>query len=283
MKKSVFTILLLIFVVKINAQTWIKTDGGTAFRFINKNEKGTKVIPNMILLADLFGTAKKANNPLEDTIIFNSISSDKPFYIPTEQPGLQNVFYKLHAGDSIEIKIIADTFYNKTFSSPLPDYVAKGSIVNLFFHVQEALTQNEIEQKSREQNTPLIKADSLRLKKYCDNLKGVKKLANGLRYKVIKANPKGLLTKNGAMVSVKYKGWLIEGDVFDENLKGESFKFVLGMNQVIRGWDEGLRLMKTGETCRLIIPWYLAYGSHGNGPIPPFTSIIFDVQLLDIK
>ena len=55
------------------------------------------------------------------------------------------------------------------------------------------------------------------------------------------------------------------------------------MNQVIKGWDEGLRQMKTGEKCRFIIPWYLAYGSHGNGPIPPFTSIIFDVELIDIK
>jgi FKBP-type peptidyl-prolyl cis-trans isomerase len=283
MKKSAIIIALLIISITINAQTWIKTDGGTAFKFISKNEKGTKVIPKMILLADLYGTAKKASNPLEDTVIFNSVSSDKPFYIPTEQPGLQNIFYKLHAGDSIEIKIIADTFYNKTFSSPVPDYVAKGSIVNLFFHVQEALTQTEIEQKSREQNTPLIKADSLRLKKYCDNLKGVKKLQNGLRYKILKPNPTGILTKNGSMVSVKYKGWLIEGDVFDENIKGEPFKFVVGMNQVIKGWDEGLRLMKTGETCRLIIPWYLAYGTHGNGPIPPFTSIIFDVELIDIK
>jgi peptidylprolyl isomerase len=85
------------------------------------------------------------------------------------------------------------------------------------------------------------------------------------------------------LVSVKYKGWLIEGDVFDENLKGEPFKFVLGMKQVIQGWEQGLRLMKTGETLRLIIPWYLAYGTKGNGPIPPFTSIIFDVQLIDIK
>jgi FKBP-type peptidyl-prolyl cis-trans isomerase len=265
------------------AQTWLKTDEATVFRYIYRNEKGTKVIPKMILLADLYGTAKKASNPTEDTVIFNSISSDKPFYIPTEQPGLQNVFYQLHSGDSVEIKVIADTFYNKTFSNPLPDYIAKGSVVSLFFHVQEALTQNEIEQKSKAQNAPLIKADSLRLKKYCAGLKGVKKLPNGLRYKMLKPNVKGVLTKNGSMVSVKYKGWLIEGDVFDENLTGEPFKFVLGMKQVIQGWEQGLRLMKTGETCRLIIPWYLAYGSHGNGPIPPFTSIIFDVQLLDIK
>jgi FKBP-type peptidyl-prolyl cis-trans isomerase len=55
------------------------------------------------------------------------------------------------------------------------------------------------------------------------------------------------------------------------------------MNQVIKGWEEGLKLMKTGEKYRLIIPWYLAYGTLGNGPIPPFTSIVFDVQLIEIK
>jgi FKBP-type peptidyl-prolyl cis-trans isomerase len=280
-----FSILITYLFLSVfsQAQTWLKTDDATAFRFIYKNEKGTKVIPNMILLADLFGTAKKASNPLEDTVIFNSISNDKPFYIPTEQPGLQNVFYKLNAGDSIEIRVLADTFYNKTFNTPLPDYVAKGSVVSLFFHIQEALTQNEIEQKAKEQNTPLVNIDSLRVKKYCNGLKGIKKLPSGLRYKILKSNPKGIQTKNGSLVSVKYKGWLIEGDVFDENLKGEPFKFVLGMKQVIQGWEQGLRLMKTGETLRLIIPWYLAYGTKGNGPIPPFTSIIFDVQLIDIK
>ncbi len=283
MKQIVIIFFLLINTFFVSAQVWIKTDGGTAFKVISKNEKGRKIIPNMILLADLYGTAKKASNPLQDTVIFNSVSSDKPFYIPTEQPGLQNIFYQLNEGDSIEIKVIADTFYNKTFSSPLPDFVASGTVLTLFFHIQEALTKEEIEQKAREQNTPLVKADSLRLKKYCESIKGVKKLSNGLRYKMLKANPSGTLTKNGSMVSVKYKGWLIEGDVFDENLRGEPFKFVVGMNQVIRGWEEGLRLMRTGETYRLIIPWYLAYGTHGNGPIPPFTSIIFDVQLIEIK
>lgn len=276
-------LLLLIFSTSVQSQTWIKTDGGTAFKFISKNEKGRKIMPNMVLLADIYGTAKKANNITEDTVIFNSVSSDKPFYIPTEQPGLKKVFYQLQAGDSIEIKVIADSFYNITFNSPVPSYIALGSVITLYFHVQEALTKEEIEQKSRDQNKPMILADSLRLIKYCNQIKGVKKLKSGLRYKILKSNPAGVLTKNGSMVSVKYKGWLIEGDVFDENIKGEPFKFVVGMNQVIQGWEQGLRLLKTGETIRLIIPWYLAYGTHGNGPIPPFTSIIFDVQLIDIK
>ncbi len=273
----------LIISVFVHGQTWIKTDGGTVFKYITKNEKGRKIRPNMIMLVDLLGKVQKADNIAEDTVIFNSGTSDKPFYIPTEQPGLQNVFYNLNTGDSIEIKIIADTFYNKVFSATLPDFVAKGSVVTLYFHVQEALTKEEIEDRVKIQNAKALKADSLNVLKYCNKIKGVKKLASGLRYKPLKLNPTGTLAKKGSMVSVRYKGWLIDGDVFDENETGEPFKLVLGMNQVIKGWEEGLKLMKTGEKYRLIIPWYLAYGTLGNGPIPPFTSIVFDVQLIEIK
>jgi len=273
----------LIISVFVHAQTWIKTDGGTAFKYISKNEKGRKIKPNMIMLVDLLGKVPKAGSTTEDTIIFNSGTSDKPFYIPTEQAGLENVFYNLNVGDSVEIKIIADTFYNKVFAATLPEFVEKGSVVTLYFHVQEALTKDEIEDRVKAQNSKLIKTDSTNIKKYCDKVKGVKKLPSGLRYKVITANPSGTLAKKGSMVSVRYKGWLIDGDVFDENEKGEPFKLVLGMNQVIKGWEEGLKLMKTGEKYRLVIPWYLAYGTLGNGPIPPFTSIVFDVQLIEIK
>lgn len=273
----------LIISVFVHAQTWIKTDGGTVFKYITKNEKGRKIRPNMIMLVDLLGKVQKAGNKAEDTVIFNSGTSDKPFYIPTEQPGLQNVFYNLNTGDSIEIKIIADTFYNKVFAASLPDFVAKGSVVTLYFHVQEALTKEEIEDRVKIQNAKSVKADSLNVLKYCNKIKGVKKLASGLRYKPLKLNPTGTLAKKGSMVSVRYKGWLIDGDVFDENETGEPFKLVLGMNQVIKGWEEGLKLMKTGEKYRLIIPWYLAYGTLGNGPIPPFTSIVFDVQLIEIQ
>lgn len=282
MKKSVIVIALLIVSITINAQTWIKVDDATAFKFIVKNNNGRKVKPNMVMLVDLLGKAKKANST-EDTIIFNSGSSDKPFYIPTEQPGLQKVFYELNDGDSIEIKMIADTFYNKVFNTSSPSYVEKGSAVTLYFHIQQALTKDEIENKVKIQNKSAIIADSLNVIKYCHQIKGVKKLASGLQFKKLITNPKGIGCKKGSMVSVNYKGWLINGDVFDENEKSTPFKLVLGMNQVIEGWEQGLLLMRMGEKYRLIIPWYLAYGTLGNGPIPPFTSIVFDVQLVDIK
>lgn len=281
--KQLFLILFtLIMSLSGFAQTWIKTDNATVFKILSKNEKGRKIVPEMILLADLYGIGKKASDK-QDTVIYNSVSSDKPFYIPTEQPGLQNVFYQLNEGDSIVIKVIADTFFNKTFSSPLPSYIDSGSIVTLYFHIQEALTKSEIEQKAATQNKALVKADSLLVLNYCIKNKGFKKLATGLRIKKLVSNDTATQAKKGDMLSVFYKGWIINGDIFDENLRNEPFKFVLGMKQVIPGWEQALSKMKKGEKCRIVIPWYLAYGSYGNGPIPPFTSIVFDVQIVDIK
>jgi FKBP-type peptidyl-prolyl cis-trans isomerase len=264
------------------AQTWLNTKNGTSFRIIKKGTSGKKIIPKMIMLVDLLGKGKSSTTN-QDTIIYNSLGSDKPFYIPTEQPGLSEIFYQLNEGDSTEIKINADTFYNKVFSSPVPDFIAKGSEVYLYFHIQEALTADEIEQKAQGQHFAEIYDDSVQIEKYCSEQKGFTKLKSGLRYKKLVANTKGKSTAKGNMVSVKYKGWIINGDVFDENIKGAPFSFVLGMKTVINGWEQGLSLMKEGEVCRFVIPWYLAYGSHGNGPIPPFTSIVFDIQLINIK
>lgn len=281
--KQIFLVLIsLLFTLTSQAQVWIKTDNATVFKMLKKNDKGRKIKSNMVLLADLYGIGKKAIDK-KDTVIYNSVSSDKPFYIPTEQPGLQNIFYQLNEGDSVVIKVIADTFYNKTFSSPMPSYIDSGSIVTLYFHIQQALTKEEIEQKAALQNKNLIKADSLLVLKYANKVKGYKKRSNGLRFKKIKENINGEVASKGAMLSVFYKGWLIDGDIFDENLRTEPFKFVLGMNQVIKGWEEALKGMKKGEKCNIIIPWYLAYGSYGNGPIPPFTSIVFEIEIVDIK
>lgn len=283
MRLSISLLCFMLLSTFVQAQTWIKVDENTAFRFINRNEKGRNVKPEMVMLVDLLGFGKKLGTENQDTILFNSISSDKPYYIPTEQPGLQKVFYQLNVGDSVEVRVLADTFYNKTFNAPLPAFVKPNSPVQLFFHIQEAYTFVEIEQKSKEQNAPTIKADSVKMANYCKRIKDVKATKSGLRYKLIKANPTGTKVAQGNMVSVTYKGWLVDGDVFDTNEKGEPFKFLVGMNQVIKGWDEGLKLMRKGETYRLIIPWYLAYGTHGTGPIPPYSSLVFDVQVLEIN
>jgi FKBP-type peptidyl-prolyl cis-trans isomerase len=111
----------------------------------------------------------------------------------------------------------------------------------------------------------------------------VKQTSTGLRYVVVKSTG-GKQAKSGDKVTVKYKGSLLNGNVFDETREGQDpFSFTIGLGQVIRGWDEGLQLMKEGEKYKLIIPSYLAYGEQGQGPIPPLSTLVFDIELVKIN
>lgn len=116
-----------------------------------------------------------------------------------------------------------------------------------------------------------------------DNAKkdGVKVLESGLQYKVLKEGT-GASPKADSTVKVHYEGRLLDGTVFDSSKeRGEPIEFPV--NRVIPGWTEGLQLMKTGGEYQLYIPADLAYGETGTDGIPPNSTLIFDVELLEIK
>ena len=110
------------------------------------------------------------------------------------------------------------------------------------------------------------------------------KTASGLEYTELVAGT-GAAPKAGDIVSVNYTGTLTNGVVFDSSYKrNQPFQFPLGQGQVIPGWDEGIALMKVGGKARLTIPPNLGYGPRGaGGVIPPNATLIFDVELMDVK
>ena len=87
----------------------------------------------------------------------------------------------------------------------------------------------------------------------------------------------------GKTLSVNYTGKLENGTVFDTSVGKQPFEFMLGAGQVIPGWDQGLRGMKVGGKRTLTIPPSLAYGEHAVGDIPANSTLIFEVELLDVK
>lgn len=104
-----------------------------------------------------------------------------------------------------------------------------------------------------------------------------------LRYVNISSGA-GALATPGMEYTVHYTGWLTDGKKFDSSVdRNEPFKFIQGRRQVITGWDTGFEGMKVGGKRRLWIPYQLAYGEKGSGPIPPKAELIFDVELLDVK
>jgi len=90
----------------------------------------------------------------------------------------------------------------------------------------------------------------------------------------------------GQTVVVHYTGWLTNGKKFDSSVdRGEPLEFQIGVGQVIQGWDDGVLTMRIGGKRKLTIPPELAYGNRdiGNGLIPPNSTLIFEVELLDLK
>ena len=113
---------------------------------------------------------------------------------------------------------------------------------------------------------------------------GFQKTASGLRYQIIQKGS-GKQAEKGKMVSVHYQGSLENGEVFDSSYKRKQpIDFKLGAGQVIEGWDEGVALLKVGDKARFVIPAYLGYGSRGaGGVIPADATLVFDVELMDVK
>ena len=113
---------------------------------------------------------------------------------------------------------------------------------------------------------------------------GFDKTESGLRYKMIQKGS-GKQAENGKTVSVHYEGSLETGKVFDSSYpRKKPIEFRLGQGQVIEGWDEGIALLQVGDKARFVIPSYLGYGASGaGGVIPPNATLIFDVELMDVK
>jgi FKBP-type peptidyl-prolyl cis-trans isomerase FkpA len=94
----------------------------------------------------------------------------------------------------------------------------------------------------------------------------------------------------GRILTVHYTGWLFDatepgqkGAQFDSSVGSEPFTFALGAGQVIAGWDQGLPGMKVGGIRRLVVPPSLGYGSVRSGPIPPYATMLFEVELLEVQ
>jgi FKBP-type peptidyl-prolyl cis-trans isomerase FkpA len=256
-----------------------KTESGVEYKVITHNDEARIAETGDILLMNLRITTEKS-----DSVILETYSTNSPRYIPAEEPVLKEVFSLLAKGDSAEMYVNADTLFQKSFGVPKPKNMVDGERVKFLVTVVDIFNDAEMKQKQMQQMGEFITKDSVALQSFLATQQNVQSTPSGLKYIVVK-KATGKQPAKGNKVSMLYRGTLLNGEEFDGNMDGTQppFEFTLGLGQVIPGWDEGVALMHEGEEYKFIIPWQLAYGERGRGPIPPFSSLVFDVKLVKIN
>jgi FKBP-type peptidyl-prolyl cis-trans isomerase len=150
---------------------------------------------------------------------------------------------------------------------------------------KEQLDMNTCKQiitKERSKANLSLKKGQLAFLEENKNKEGVITTESGLQYQII-VEGNGKKPAPTSKVTVHYTGTFIDGKKFDSSVdRGEPITF--GLNQVIKGWTEGVQLCKTGGKIRLFIPYNLAYGEQGRpGAIPPFSTLLFDIELISFE
>lgn len=174
-------------------------------------------------------------------------------------------------GDSLDAEVISQAF---------KDYYAKKE---LKIAEQECMpVAQEYMQMASMRKMEGVKSANTKFLEENKTKEGVKVTASGLQYKVIKSGTgkSPVATDN---VTVHYTGKLIDGTIFDSSVeRGQPATF--GLNQVIRGWTEGVQLMKEGDKFIFYVPQELGYGERGaGGQIPPYATLIFEVELIKVN
>jgi peptidylprolyl isomerase len=143
---------------------------------------------------------------------------------------------------------------------------------------------NQEKEKMSQDHQSYTLDDASNQKFLADNAakEGVVKRPSGLQYRVLHAGDGKSVTSGNDMVTVTYKGWLINGKVFDQTPPGKTAKFPAG--RLIPGWVEALSLMKEGDEWQIVIPSDLGYGESGaGGDIPPNQTLVFDMKLVAVN
>lgn len=198
---------------------------------------------------------------------------------------------KCKVGDSVEFSISVDTLVNRKM---LPDYnklFVKNGIIKGRFTILKTFTKEEAVQADYEAESKKVKdAEVAVLQNYIDK-KGIKavKTKNGVFVEIDQPGDAAVKADSGKQASIMYRGSLLDGGkVFDTNMDSthhhtEPIDVVVGQGRVIPGWEEALPYFTKGSKGKIYVPSSMGYGQRGSGEIPPNATLVFDIEIKDVK
>lgn len=209
---------------------------------------------------------------------------------PAFDGSVDECFMMLAEKESATFIISAYDFFHKTLQSTLPSFLNKESKMKITVDMLEIQTESEY-QKEKEAFLHWIEDfgeyEKVVLKQYIEEEKlPVELMASGI-YFINLVPGKGKKIEPGDTITINYEGRFLNGKFFDSTVKrNQPFQFVFGTEwQVVKGLEEAIGMMREGEKSLVILPSEMAFGSNGSstGIIPPFTSLIFEVEILKVS
>lgn len=258
------------------------TDNGLYYRLFTNNGGENPQIGDLLELT--------MSCSVNDTVVILPLTKN---IIPMAEPSFWSDFVEgfsmMHKGDSASFIVDIDSSFVNLFGyNTLPPQFSSTDIMRFEVRLDDFYPESEfrfrmIENIKKNYPAETEKAAS-ELNAYLEKNGVVAQPTSTGLYYVKTQDGTGEKPSKGSTVKAHYTGYLLDGTVFDTSIeRGEPIEFVLGVGQVIPGWDEGIAMMSKGEKAVLYIPYYLAYGDRDLGVIPPFSNLVFEVELIDFK
>ncbi len=287
--KLALTLFAFIFIIAFSScdsgtKKFQTTESGIEYKIV-KTEKDA-VAPNigdyLVVDLDQYWIDGLGN----DSLLFSSKDIPEDLRIPhmesTSEGSVEEAFALLKKGDSAVFRIDAFSFFTSRKITP-PEFMKEGDKFEFRMILKDVKTEEEMMQERDDFIKTQIEAESKMLNEYiATNNITETPTQSGLYFIEIEEGT-GKQAVAGDSVSVHYTGSLLNGNVFDSSVqRGEPIGFNLGVQGVIAGWDEGVAMMKVGGKAKLIIPSLIGYGERDMGVIPPFSTLVFEVELVEV-
>ena len=273
------------YVVDLPENIFAKTKSGIEYRFVKRSKSEKMLSVGDVMYMNMSYKAEK-----NDSMLFSTKDIDEDFKMrlaaPKGEGCIEEALMLMHEGDSAIIKVDAIDFFLKSQGkTSIPAFIKKGDKIVFYIGLKKIVSGLEYANSNKELYRAHIEEENSLINRFLmDKKYPMKTTDSGLKILTID-NGAGKKPVVGNTVKIDYTAAFIDGAVFDSTLeRSEPFSFVIGKKEVIVGLEEAVMNMKVGEHCLVVIPFRLAYGDQKYGNIiPPFSTLVFEIELLDAK
>lgn len=260
-----------------------QADNGLKYKFHKKNSQQERPARgDVVIISMTYETA-------DGDVLFTTSGMERTYMQTVKSPthtggSFEEALAMMHVGDSATFKINAHDFLKFSMQQEnLPENIDPESDIRVHVKLQNILKKDDFGNQIVENLHVSEEKEMELLENYLELTNTTSKADSSGLYVISLTEGTGKMPEPGDEVTVHYTGTYISGEPFDSSLGKQPFTFIIGEGSVIKGWELGLQQIKEGGKARLIIPSKLAYGKNGKGDILPYSTLIFEIELIDVS